>query len=42
MVDAGTMQGRVTPTAQAVSLWASAFRAEVLHTSRKRGLRVKR
>lgn len=37
MVDTGTIRGRVTPTAQAVPLWATAFRAEVLHTSRKRG-----
>lgn len=37
MVDSVTMRGRVTPTAQAVPLWATAFRAEVLHTSRKRG-----
>ena len=37
MADAGTIRGRVTPTAQAVPLWATAFRAEVLHTSRKRG-----
>ena len=37
MADTGTIRGRVTPTAQAVPLWATAFRAEVLHTSRKRG-----
>ena len=37
MADGVTMRGRVTPTAQAVPLWATAFRAEVLHTSRKRG-----
>ena len=37
MADTVTMRGRVTPTAQAVPLWAAAFRAEVLHTSRKRG-----
>lgn len=37
MVDACTIQLQVMPTAQAVPLWAAAFRAEVLHTSRKRG-----
>jgi|688.fasta_scaffold1478030_2 hypothetical protein len=37
MVDACTIQVQVMPTAQAVPLWATAFRAEVLHTSRKRG-----
>jgi hypothetical protein len=37
MADASTIRGRVTPTAQAVPLWAAALRAEVLHTSRKRG-----
>ena len=37
MVDACTIQWQVMPTAQAVSLWALAFRAEVLHTPRKRG-----
>lgn len=37
MADTGTIRGRVTSTAQAVPLWATAFRAEVLHTSRKRG-----
>jgi hypothetical protein len=37
MADAGTIWRRATPTAKAVPLWATAFRAEVLHTSRKRG-----
>ena len=37
MVDACTIQAQVMPTVQAVPLWATAFRAEVLHTSRKRG-----
>jgi hypothetical protein len=37
MVDASTIHVQVMPTAQAVPLWATAFRAEVLHTSRKRG-----
>lgn len=37
MVDTGNMRVRVMPTAKAVPLWATAFRAEVLHTSCKRG-----
>ena len=37
MVDACTIQVQVMPTAQAIPLLAMAFRAEVLHTSRKRG-----
>ena len=37
MADTGIIRGRVTPTAQAVPLCDTAFRAEVLHTSRKRG-----
>jgi hypothetical protein len=37
MVDTCTIHVQVMPTAQAVPLWATAFRAEVLHTSRKRG-----
>lgn len=37
MADAGNITARVTSTAQAVPLRAAAFRAEVLHTSRKLG-----
>lgn len=37
MVDASNIAVQVMPTAQAVPLWATALRAEVLHTSRKRG-----
>ena len=37
MVDACTIKVQVMPTVQAVPLLATAFRAEVLHTSCKRG-----
>jgi len=37
MGESSTIRVQVMPTAQAVPLWASVFRAEVLHTSCKRG-----
>ena len=40
MVDACTIEVQVMPTVQAVPLWAMALRAEVLHTSRKRGSKL--